>query len=52
MDEFSKGKKKVDTPVDSIEKTLISSFGIIYLHSFYNNFTKRKSSNFVNSNES
>ncbi len=52
MDEFSKGKKKVDTPVGSIEKTLINSLKIIYLHSFYNNFTKRNFSNFVNSSVS
>ncbi len=52
MDEFSKGKKKVDTPVGDIEKTLINSFIIIYLYGFYNNFTKRNSPNFVNSNVS
>lgn len=52
MDEFSKGKKKVDTPVSNTEKTLINSFKIICLYSFYNNFTKRNSPNFVNSNES
>lgn len=52
MDEFSKGKKKVDTPASNTEKTLISYFKIIYLYSFYNNFTKRNFPNFVNSNES
>lgn len=48
MDEFSKGKKKVDTLVSNTEKTLITSFIIIYLYSFYNNFTKKKLSNLVN----
>lgn len=52
MDEFSKGKKKVDTLVGGIEKILIIYFRIIYLYGFYNNFTKRNFSNFVNSSVS